>query len=55
MGKKRLGEMECPKCGYADTVGHGSCLSIRGGNRHRRKCKRCACTFYSDSKNGGSK
>jgi len=47
-GKKVLENMPCPKCGYDDTVGHGSNLTKRGGNRRRRKCKRCASTFYVD-------
>ena len=56
MTKKLLGEMVCPKCGYKDTVGHGSNLTKSGGNRRRRKCKRCASTFYvEDKKNGGQR
>ncbi len=50
MSKKQLGEMVCPKCGYEDTVGHGSNLTKRGGDRRRRKCKRCASTFYANGK-----
>ena len=50
MGKRILGNVSCPKCGYEDTVGHGSNLTVKEGNRRRRKCKRCARTFYVDGK-----
>lgn len=40
--------IKCPKCGNIGSVGHGSNLTQKWGNRKRRQCKKCATTFYSD-------
>lgn len=50
MIKKVLPNTPCPKCGYEDTVGHGSKLTQKAGNRRRRMCKQCASTFYGNDK-----
>lgn len=39
-------KIKCPECGYTETVRHGFNLTKSKGNRARRKCKRCAHTFY---------
>lgn len=46
-----LKQQHCPDCGSSETVRHGYNLTKKWGNRARRKCKRCATTFYE--KNGG--
>jgi len=47
--KKTLPNKPCPKCGHEDTVGHGYNLTKKLGNRARRKCKKCASTFYVEN------
>jgi len=37
---------KCPECGSEDTVKAGRQLTKIWGNRPRRKCKKCATTFY---------
>ena len=45
MNKKEK-QYSCPKCGCEDTVRHGFNLTVKEGSRQRRKCKKCAHTFY---------
>ena len=45
MDKKYL----CPKCNNSwETVRHGTNNTVSNGERQRRKCKKCARTFYED-------
>jgi transposase-like protein len=39
-------KQRCPDCGSTDTVRDGFNLTKKWGNKARRKCKRCATTFY---------
>ena len=39
-------EEVCPDCGSKDTRNHGFVLTKKWGNRRRRKCYKCASTFY---------
>ncbi len=47
MAEKMVREYICPQCGSDESVGAGSYLTKKWGNRPRRKCKRCATTFYA--------
>jgi len=45
----------CPECGSEDTIKAGSMLTKRWGRRPRRKCNKCATTFYADVDNNNIK
>ncbi len=51
MGKKKLPNVPCPRCGNLETVGHGTNNTKKAGIRYRRKCNKCASTFYADEVN----
>ncbi len=46
MVKKSDKNYTCPECQSTETVGAGKYLTKKWGYRPRRKCKKCAHTFY---------